>query len=188
MKRLLLACLLLVLNLAALACGDKVSPKAKSGSESGNRLIFFQEATPNEVWSDSRLREAFTKYWEAALNGRFEECYQKEAAYVRQLVAEGKYNKFMEFTTDPKKVMAFEVGIPRARSPYLYEVPLRMKMETPAPGFPLPVRSDYWVKTETGWYHAIKGSLMFPELGFAPATSGPSKPTTSGKGVGQEDS
>jgi hypothetical protein len=183
MKPFLLACFLLLTAIVAFSCGDKTSGPAPSTSSAQGRLVFAEEAKADGVWPDGQLRKAFMAYWEAALDGRLDDSYEQEAAYVRQLVSREKYLKVMEFQTDAKKVTAFEVGAPRARSPYLYEVPLKMKMPTPAQGLPQPSRLDYWVKTDSGWHHAVKASLLFPELGFARDMPWQPEPMPQGKEV-----
>ncbi|MEJ5347102.1 MAG: hypothetical protein WHS46_00245 [Desulfosoma sp.] len=186
MKRRRLALFVLAGVFVLNGCADTGSSPGKA-SLAKNRLTFSEQAKHKEAWPDAQLRQAFTKYWEAALEGRFEECYQREADYVRQLVIQKKYGQFMEFTMDPKKVTAFEVGQPQAVSPYLYKIPLKAAVPTPTPGLPSPTRMDYWVKTDSGWYHAIKASLLFPELGVASALTGQSGSTPEGKEVGKTD-
>ncbi|MGQ9748735.1 hypothetical protein [Desulfosoma sp.] len=185
MNRLLLACFLLVLTVVT-SCGDRGPQPQKSTTGTSPRLIFTEEASAEAHWPDARLRQVFTEYWNAMLEGRWEDAYRQEADYVRQLVSKERYFKVMEFMTDPKKVSAFEVGVPRARSPYLYEIPLQLKIPSPAEGLPTPARLDYWVKTDTGWYHAVKASLLFPELGFGAAMPGPLGPIPQGKEVEKE--
>ncbi len=187
MKGLTLAFFMLFLTTGMLGCSDTGSTSRESSSREGDRLIFSEQAKTREAWPDSRLRQAFTKYWEAGFQGRFDECYLQEADYVRQLVSREKYEKVMEFTTDAKKVTGFEVGPPRALSPYLYEIPLKAQIKTPAPGLPSPGRLDYWVKTDSGWYHAIKASLLFPEFGFPPALTGQPGSSIEGKEVRKAD-
>lgn len=182
MNRLLLACFLLILT-AVISCGDRESQPQKPTSGTSSRLIFAEEASADANWPDAPLRQAFTEYWNAALEGRLEDAYRQEADYVRQLVSKEKYFKVMEFMTDPKKVGACEVGVPRARSPYLYEIPLKLKMPSPAQGLPASARLDYWVRTDTGWHHAVKASLLFPELGFGAAMPGPLGPIPQGEEV-----
>ncbi len=184
MKQIILACSLLVLAAALLGCEKKETASSKTGSEAPN-LIFSEEAKRKEAWPDSGLPEAFTTYWEAALQGRFQETYLKEAAYVRQLIPKEKYVTVMNLTMDFNKMAGLEVSAPRARSRYLYEVPLKlqMKIQTPVD----PTRLDYWVKTESGWHHAIKPSLLFPELGFVAPVPGKPGPIFQGKEVRKGD-
>lgn len=187
MNRSFWACFLLVIVSVALGCGEKGSAPKKASSEAGGRLILSEEAKAKDAWPDADLHKAFMRYWEAALDGHFEDCYLQEADYVRQLVPQGKYVKLMEFTTDANKVTGFEVRAPRARSAYLYEVPLKMKMPGPVQGIPSPGRVDAWVKTDSGWFHAVKASLLFPELGLASAMPGHAGSSFEGKEVRRAD-
>lgn len=185
MNPMILACFLLILTVVA-GCGDRGSQTQKPTSGTATRLVFTEEAAQNAAWPDAQLRRAFTEYWNAALEGRLEDSYRQEADYVRQLVSREKYLKVMEFMLDPKKVSAFDVGLPRARSPYLYEIPLKLKIPSAAQGLPTPARLDYWVKTDKGWHHAVKAGLLFPELGFGAEMPGPLGPIPQGKEVEKE--
>lgn len=169
MKRAVLACFLLSITSALAGCGDTGSSPKASGSAAEKRIVFSEDAKAG--WPDAQLKKVFTAYWVAAFEGRLQDVYDMEADYVRQLVPRERYLKTLEFLTDPKKLEAIEVGVPRARSPYLYEVPLKLKVPVPAQGLPSPGRMDYWVKTDSGWHHAVKASLLFPELGFAASMS-----------------
>ncbi len=166
MKKTILACFLLYALGAFLACGDTGSSSKTSVSAEEKRIVFSEDAKASGAWPDPELKKVFTAYWAAALDGRREDVYDMEADYVRQLLPKERYLKTLEFLTDPKKLQVLEVGVPRARSAYLYEVPLKLKTPAPAQGLPSPAKIDHWVKTDSGWHHAVKPSLLFPELGF----------------------
>jgi len=135
-------------------------------------MVFSPEAQECSAWPDPALRKAFEAYWKAALSGRTDETFRMEAAYVRQLIPEKRYAKTMDFLYQRNKPEAIEVAQPRARSSYLVEIPVKLRVPLPAKGLPLPTRVDFWVKTDSGWYHAQKPSVLFPELGLSVGPQG----------------
>lgn len=117
--------------------------------------------TPEEVWPDEALKDAFARYWGNRFSGTAKEGFKMEAPHFQDLVSEGHYTRFTRNAAINDLRAVRILGIDD-EGEYLRVIKCKLILELPDGQKSEAGIRDRWVFVGDRWYHLIKDPFFFP--------------------------
>lgn len=149
------------LGLALLVFGGLVAGCVTPGGRSSLVTVSPEMAAETEIAPELLAR--FNRYWRDYATGEVEKTFALEAPYIQEMVQIEKYELYRGLMTKAKLV-ALEIYDVKIVNEFIRDIDCRLTYETDKGKRDVRERRDRWLRVESGWYHVLRNSLLFPEI------------------------
>ncbi len=153
----LLLCLTGIVLFGGCAISQKKSPVGLK--------IGYQQAQKDSrevVWPDKDLEKAFEKYWSFRLSGLWEDTWEMEAPYFREMAPAKKYENIIKAHGGAKESnIDIAQILQETDNLAVVHCEVTQKINDAKKSYFL---RDRWVLVQEKWYHVIADPILFPSV------------------------
>ena len=118
---------------------------------------------PESYWPDPVLKATFERYWATRLAGQWEETWNMEAPYFREMASKRRYGILLK-NSDKKRVLNITLRKAVKSKCRLYEIPVKFSFRVKEGNKKEVYVTDRWVKVSGQWHHVMRDPVFFPGL------------------------